>query len=143
MTRVAKRQVFTCILISLIVYGLTWCGLSPNVGEPNQVTAFSFGSSPEPPLRNSENYPTQSLLWQDNQSNIAFLQSATQETLNRILIKIPGNDKGALYCHHNIDSNHTIISLHIIDSPDTVLKSISGQTYLQLDIPPPHTLASL
>lgn len=144
MTRLGKRRVFICILVSLMVYGLTWCGLLPNIGGSNQVRAFSFGSSQEPPLRDEASFPAPSPLWQVNQSNIAFLESVTVVISNRILTKSPSHGQGALYyCHHNTDSSHTIISLHIVNCPDTVLKLISDQNYLQLDIPPPHALASL
>lgn len=132
MTRRGKRWVFTCILVSLTVCGLTWYGLLPGIDGANQVKAFSFDWTQKPPL------------WQISQSNIAFFENITLITPTRILTKSASNDQSTLcYCHHNTDSSHTIIPPRMVDCPNTVLKFINGQTYLQLDIPPPHALASL
>ena len=144
MTRLTRRQIFIFILISLLVYGLIWCGLLSNVGEPNQVKVLSFDPFKEPPLHNRGNYPAPSPLWQANQINIAFLQSVTVISLTRVLTKSSGNVGNALcYCHHNTDFNHAVLSLRIIDTFNTAFKFADGQACLHLDIPPPHASASL
>jgi hypothetical protein len=144
MTRLARRQTFIFILISLLVYGLIWCGLLSNVGEPNQVKELSFDPFRESPLHNRGNYPAPSPLWQANQINIAFLQSVTVISLNRVLTKSTGNVQSALYhWYQNTDFGSATISLRIIDTFNTAFKFVDGQAYLHLDIPPPHVLASL
>lgn len=144
MTRLARRHIFIFLLISLLVYGCIWCGLLSNIGEPNQVKVLSFGPFKESPLRNNESYPAPSPLWQANESNIAFLQSVTVISSDRVLTKSLGNGQSALHCcHHNADSSHAIVLLHIINTFNTAFRFVDGQAYLHLDIPPPHALASL
>lgn len=144
MVRLARRQIFIFILISLILYGSIWCGLLSNIGEPNQVMVLSFGPLKESPLRSKESYPIPSPLWQVNDSNIAFLQSIPLISSYRVLTKSPGNGQSALYyLHHNADSSRAIVLLRVINIFNTAFKFVDGQAYLHLDIPPPHALASL
>lgn len=144
MIRLEKRQIFICILASFLIYGLTCYGLSPTIVEPIQGEPFSFTLSEKIPPHDKESHPVSSPLWQVNENNIAFAHSVTVISSNRVPAKSPGNVRRALcYCHHNTDSNHAVISLRIIDSPNTVFKFADGQTYLHLDIPPPHASSSL
>ena len=144
MRRLEKRQIFISILVSFLVYGLTCCGLLPTLTKPIQGEPFSFAFSEKIPLPDRESYPMSLPLWQVNESNSVLAQIAAGTSLCRVPTKSPGNVRSALCCcYHNTDSSHAEISLHIIDSTNTVFKFINGQTYQRLDIPPPHALASL
>src|SRR4030066_938202 len=91
MTRLARRQVFIFILISLLLSGPVWGRLLVDLAGPKQVEALSGGSFQESPLRDRESYPIPGPLWQGNQGNIGFLQSANATSLNREFTKSSGN----------------------------------------------------
>ena len=144
MRRRERRQIFICILVSFLVYGLTCYGLLPTITKPIQGESFSSTLSEKTPLHDGESYPVSLPLWQVNESNGVLAQIVAGTSLYRVPTKSPGTVRSALcYCYHNTDSSHAEISLHIIDSTNTVFKFINGQTYQRLDIPPPHALASL
>jgi len=145
MIRDAKWQGIAVTLIGIIlVYGLIWSGLFSTTGEPNQGKVLSLDPVRESPLRDGASHPAPSPLWQSNQSNIAFLQIVPVISPNSVIVKNTGNVRGALYHRYqNTNSSSAITSFRIIDSPKTVFQFISGQTYQELDIPPPHTSAPL
>lgn len=139
-----KRQIFISILVGFLVCGLTCYGLLPTIIKPIQGASFSFTFSEKISLNDGESYPMSLPLWQINESGDIFAQIVTGTSLNRVSTKNAGNVRIALRCScHNTDSSHTQISLHIIDSTNTVFKFINGQIYQRLDIPPPHASASL
>jgi hypothetical protein len=144
MRRLKKRQIFISILASFLVYGLIWYGLLPTIVKPIQDEPFSFTLSEKIPLPDRESYPASLPLRQVNESNGVLAQIVAGTSLYRVPTKNVSNVRSAsCYCYHNTDSRHAEISLHIIDSTNTVFKFINGQTYQRLDIPPPHALASL
>ena len=143
-TTLEKRQALICIMISLLMYGLTWCGLSPNVGEPNQANMLIFDSFKESPLQGKESYPAPPPLWQANQSSIAFLQNVTVIRSNKVFYESSGNAKSApYYRHQSAESTHTVISFRIANDSNTASKLRSDQIYQTSDISPPYVLVSL
>jgi len=144
MRRLEKRQIFISILVCFLVYGLTCCGLLPTLTKPIQGEPFSFAFSEKIPLSDRESCPVSLPIWQISESNGILAQIVTETSLCRVPTKSPGNVLSALcYCYHNTDSSHAEISLHIIDSTNTVFKLTNYQACQYLDIPPPHALASL
>ena len=138
-----KQQLFICVLISLLVYGLSW-GLLPNIGEHSQAQAYRFDSSAGLPQPNSESNPASSPLWQAIQSNIILAPGATFKSSS----KVPGrgffNSRTLLGdCRSSAGSGHARTAFFTIDRPNYVFKFTGGQTFQHLDIPPPHTWAYL
>lgn len=142
MRRLKKRQIFICLLVSFLVLGLIWYGLSPDIAKPIQGKPFSFTLSGNIPLHDRESYPVSLPIWQFSEDNGIFAQIVAGTSLYRVLIKSTGSVWNAL-CSNPQNTDPVDISLHLIDRPDTVFKFISGPTYQHLDIPPPYALASL
>jgi len=141
MRRLEKRQVLIFILVSVLVLASLY-GLSYSITEPNQGKPFSFTSSKESPLHNSETYLAPLPLWQFNGSNVIFAQSATEISSNGVLTRNTGNSKHALcYYRCEIVPKHKEISFRI-DSFNVPFKLINLHICQYLDIPPP-ALASL
>ena len=137
MRRLEKRQIFIPILVSFLIYGLIWYGLSTIV-KPIQSEPFSSSLSEKIPLHDGESYPVSLPLWQVNEGSDVFAQIVAGTSLYKVPTKRPGNVRSALcYCYPNTDSSHAEISLHIIDSPNTVFKLTNGHVCRYLDIPPP------
>lgn len=144
MARRIKRQALPGILIIVLMYGLTWFGLWPDIGQPNQIKAFSPGSFSELPLRNAEHYPGASSLWQVNHNDIAFFQGVTLTNPNRMPVKNASNMRGISYvCPRHADSGHSENSARTFNIPSTVFKFTGAPNYQRLDIPPPLSPASL
>ena len=142
MRRRERRQIFICILVSFLVYGLTCYGLLPTITKPIQGESFSSTLSEKTPLHDGESYPVSLPLWQVNESNGVFAWIVSGTGLYRVLTKSTGSVWNAL-CSHLQNTDYEHILSYLIDRPDTVFKFINGQTYQHLDIPPPHALASL
>jgi hypothetical protein len=144
MRRLKKRQIFICILVSFLICGLIGYSLLPTSIKPFKAASFSFTFSEKTPLHDSESYPLSLPIPQVTEGNGIFAQIVAGTNSYRVPTKSTGNVRSALcYCDHNTDSSHAEISPCIIDSPNTVFKFTNGQTYQRLDIPPPHTSASL
>jgi len=138
MRRLEKRQIFIPILVSFLIYGLIWYGLSTIV-KPIQSEPFSSSLSEKIPLHDGESYPVSLPLLQGNEGSDVFAQIVAGTSLYRVSTKGHGNARSALCCcYHNTDSSHVKISLHIIDSPNTVFKLTNGHVCQYIDIPPPY-----
>jgi hypothetical protein len=141
MRRRKKRQIFTYILVSFLIYGLIWYGLSTIV-KPIQSEPFSSSLAEKIPLHDGESYPVSLPLWQVNESNGALAQTVAGTSLCRVPTKSPGSVWNALRSHpQNRDSEDN--SSYLIDRPDTVFELANYKACQCLDIPPPPALASL
>lgn len=132
-----KRKLFICILISLLVYGLNWFGLS-NIFEPDQ-GLFSFDSLKGSTSHDNESYPVPLSLGHVNQSDIAI--AVTRLSTNRASSVSIGSIWNT-FCsrlHRDLED----IQPRIVDCPDTAFKLAKIQACQYLDIPPPFAPALL
>ena len=134
-----RRQIFICILVSFVVWGLICYGLSPAIAKLAQDESFSFTLSKKIPLNDKGSDQAPLRLWQVNESNGVFAQVVARTSFYRVPIKSTRGVWNALYSHpENTYSDDT--SFHLIDRPNTAFKVAGGQTYHYLDMPPPPHL---
>jgi hypothetical protein len=142
MRRLERRQLFICILVGFLVYGLICYELLPTITEPIQGEPYSYILSEKITLHDSKSYPVPLSLWHVNQNDIALAEGITVVISNRVSTKSTGSARNAS-CSRSQNTDSEDILPDLIDCPDTAFKLAKVQACQYLDIPPPRAPALL
>lgn len=143
MVRLKRHQAILCVLVSFLVYGLTWYGVMLTLGDAGSPSLLRSNSVQNLPFNREASFIDQLIVWQINEANLATIDKISEQKSGKVATRNPGDEKVKLKSGLPVRKfNHNQSKNYIIDYPDTVF-TITGVTdYHILDIPPPYISAS-
>ncbi len=143
MSRHKRHQIIFSILVSLLVYGLTWYGILLTLNNQNSSSLSNFNLSQASPGSSRAILVSQLIAWQINDANLATIDKIPDQKSGKVATRNPNDDHVNLKYDLPVKNQvNTQTRNFCVDQPVTVYNLASVTNYQKIDIPPPYISAS-
>ena len=143
MIGIKRHQAVLCILVSILVYGLTWYGVMLTLNDSNATKSFNFSPVRESPFNIGASFVDELIVWQINEANLSTIDKVSEQKSGKVAARNPGDEKISFKHGLHVKNYYsTQTRKYSIDYPDTVFMLTGVTNYQIADIPPPYISAS-